>query len=226
MSFSIVPCLKKFNLDSENTCNLCRKRIIHEAELDTSSINPEEEICVITTLENVSSKYLLHPMRVFGLSVFIVFGSSLFTIEAQGQENLMNLQNNQRFVQAEIRGTVYDKETSEPLPFVKIKVKDHEFGCMSDLDGHFKLKLDVEHTSGPLTIQFLCVGFKDFELTTENKLKADEVLYLGDIFLEADYHSISVGILIETDPQINFDPDAHRSTTIKSEEIKRSPYRD
>ncbi|MGB0403803.1 MAG: carboxypeptidase-like regulatory domain-containing protein [Salibacteraceae bacterium] len=40
-----------------------------------------------------------------------------------------------------VSGYVYDQETSEPIPFVQIYVKGTKLGCLSDINGNFKLMI-------------------------------------------------------------------------------------
>ena len=61
-----------------------------------------------------------------------------------------------------ISGIVVDSTTKEPLPFVHIMaVGDAYTGAISDIDGHFTLKIDGKFD----TLLFSFVGYKDLSLT-------------------------------------------------------------
>ena len=42
----------------------------------------------------------------------------------------------------DVGGTVASKEDGQPMPFVNISVKGTTRGTVSDIDGHFNLKVD------------------------------------------------------------------------------------
>lgn len=58
-----------------------------------------------------------------------------------------------------LHGSVVDEETSEPLPFVNIGIKDQSTGTFSDSNGIYSLDLK----KGSYTIVFSCVGYNKIE---------------------------------------------------------------
>lgn len=234
MDFKINPCIKNFSLDEDNVCNLCSKRILQESELknlDTCSY--KGDICVQTSVRNLNDTYLSHPARVIRMAILIVFGSSLFTISGMAQDTIKNIQTTISeptpvVKQFDIRGRIIDKENDYELPFVKVLIEGTEQGCYSDFDGYFKLSLKEYEVNPPISIRLSYLGYEDVVIDMGHKttFMESEVIDLGTIEMSEDQNKIIVGIVIENIPTLDLDPDAHRSTKIGGDEIKKSPYRD
>ena len=236
MTPKIIPCLKDFSLDQENVCNLCQSKILTEREVNTEKFDPSGSKCVKTTVNNLYGGYLSHPSRTFAFAALIAFGTSLFTLDANAQEAVEQMQDTivpstpatEEYV--EIRGQLFDEETMEPLIFAKVFVGftgNYLLGCQTDFDGYFKLKVKPYEIAYILEhgINFSYVGYTSKKIEVQKSdLKLGHLLDLGEIKLEDDSCRIIVGIMIY-EPVIDKDPDAHRSTKIKFNEIKRSPYR-
>ncbi len=234
MDFKINPCLKNFTLDGNNVCDLCQKKLVTEKELATLDLScKDEEVCVITTVSRVNASYLTNAIRVARVAILIVFGSSLFTLRGFAQEAIAQLQSNlytsvEQTQEAIIRGSLIDKETGEPLPFANVYISHQGtlIGCVSDFDGKFSLQLPrIDELSLPITLKISLIGYESYEIQI-SKLIPDGIVVLDPIELGYDEDQFSVGLIFEPSPFHDImDPNAHRSTTIKSEEIKRSPYR-
>jgi hypothetical protein len=230
MNFEIVPCLKSFKLDQNNVCDLCQKRIVKESELTDSDLTSDDEVCVVTTIKRASAAYLTDPIRITRMAILVVFGTSLFSLNAIAQDTIESIQSTYQEQPAEyhfqINGTIYDKTYGEPLPFVTIRVKDTKLGCHSDFDGRFALKLTSYQVHYPLTLQVEYIGFETMEIVIDEPLKPDQIHFLGDIEMIEDHNTISVGIIIYEVPEFDImDPNAHRSTKIGGDELRKSPYR-
>jgi len=77
--------------------------------------------------------------------------------------------------QAIVRGTVYDDENAEPLPFLNVVVEGTSTGSTTDLDGSYTLKLDA----GTYTLVYSYLGYADKKITdvvlTEGETKLLDV---------------------------------------------------
>ena len=58
-----------------------------------------------------------------------------------------------------ILGTVTDKNTTEPLPFVKILVEGTEYGATTDFDGKYKLEIPT----GTYTLRATFTGYETIQ---------------------------------------------------------------
>lgn len=78
-----------------------------------------------------------------------------------------------------IRGTVYDSESGETMPFVKIAVEGTSFGSQTDLDGQFSISLPA----GTYDLKMTCAYF---ETTTFKgiEVKENEVTLLENLTLK------------------------------------------
>lgn len=232
MNFKINPCLKRFKLDANNVCNLCQKRILTEQELTQSNLNcPDNEICVITNINKINDDYLNHPVRIVRMAILIVFGSSLFTLNGIAQDTIKSIHNNidktdpPQSSMTIFKGRLLSEEDGLELIFASVIVEGTHMGVSSDMDGYFKLQVDKHSVPLPLKLKIRYIGYEEIVLDFGDDFKPGEIIELGDIYMKSDYDAISIGIIIQ-EPIMDKDPDAHRSTTFKREEIKRSPYRD
>jgi len=77
-----------------------------------------------------------------------------------------------------IKGTVYDKETLEPLSFVSIIINNSNKGGLTDIDGRFKLSSNEK----PITLKLSYVGYESVDYSIAEKkshfiyMKRTEVL--------------------------------------------------
>ncbi len=88
--------------------------------------------------------------------------------------------------QGVVRGTVYDKQLSEPLGFVTVQVQSQTStsfvgGAMTDADGKFRVE---GLKMGKYTLVLTYVGYKkatrDFEITANNSTKTFNIIYLTE----------------------------------------------
>ncbi len=61
-----------------------------------------------------------------------------------------------------VKGTIYYKETKEPVPFAYVKLKGVAYGTVTEYDGTFALKVPSKYADGVL--EFSYTGLKTFEL--------------------------------------------------------------
>lgn len=64
---------------------------------------------------------------------------------------------------AQIRGKIFDENTSDPLPFVNIGIKDTSIGAYTNEEGIFRLELPV----GQYTLVISSVGYEKIERTVQ-----------------------------------------------------------
>lgn len=237
MDFKINPCLKNFTLDKNNVCDLCQKRILKEKELADIDLNcTTEEICVITTNNRVNTNYILHPFRIFGISILLVFGGTLFSLNAHAQDTIKQIQDSLVVQQSSnqheytIKGTVVD-ENGEVVPFANVYIPNEDqtsiiTGQTTDLDGKFILKYipnAIGNDSVIININSVLYKNKRLAISKQSLLPAHD---LGVITMD-DSEIQLMGMMIPYEQRIiDPDPNAHRSTKIGRDELKRSPYRD
>ena len=85
-----------------------------------------------------------------------------------------------------VKGKVLDKQTSEPLGFVNVRITkkasgDYVGGTMTDADGNFNVK-DLKNDAYVLTLSF--VGYKDeerdFEISADNPKRTFTRIYMSE----------------------------------------------
>ncbi|MEO1256233.1 MAG: carboxypeptidase-like regulatory domain-containing protein, partial [Bacteroidota bacterium] len=74
-----------------------------------------------------------------------------------------------------VRGTVYYKETKEPVPFAYVKLKGVAYGTVTEYDGTFSLKVPSKYADGVL--EFSYTGLKTYDLPLHS-YKSEVKVYL------------------------------------------------
>ncbi len=82
------------------------------------------------------------------------------------------------YAQALIHGTVVDQEYNNPLPGATIAVKGSNLGTLTDLNGDFSLKVNVQN----VTLEISYVGYEKKEI--EVKVNGRKDVDLGTIYLK------------------------------------------
>jgi hypothetical protein len=240
--YKINPCIADFKLDKESICNLCKKKVLELSAYTEDEVvglinNTPEGVCGSGSISRMNTAYYLHPFRRFALALVIVFGSSLFVLDANAQDTIVKLQNeslNPVHLETQdktvISGIITEKETGEFIPFanVWIEVEGQMYGTTTDFDGKFNLNLNNITTSSitvQLNISF--IGYAKYvsspiTLIQGNQINAGTIELEEGARLEGDL--IIVGS-IRTSP-ISSDPDSHRKTTFKRKDIERIPRND
>lgn len=59
-----------------------------------------------------------------------------------------------------VKGQVIDEATSDPVPFVNIRLNDYYYGTSTNLEGRFELKLKSDRFSDNNELQISCIGYK------------------------------------------------------------------
>lgn len=101
------------------------------------------------------------------LVLFVII--SLATARAAGSSE-MNTQDQQSFIT--LKGKVVDRETGNPLIFATIALKGTNVATVSNLDGEFILKIDVE-VSDPF-IEITYIGYRNKEIPLVNLSQGEE----------------------------------------------------
>ena len=101
------------------------------------------------------------------LVLFVII--SLATASAAGSTD-MNTQDQQSFIT--LKGKVTDRETGDPLIFATIALKGTNVATVSNLDGEFILKIDVE-VSDPF-IEVTYIGYRNKEIPLSNLSQGEE----------------------------------------------------
>ncbi|MCB9194884.1 MAG: carboxypeptidase-like regulatory domain-containing protein [Flavobacteriales bacterium] len=232
MKFSIIPCLKSFDIDNNNVCNLCRQKILTENEVnEVKKRGKDEEICVRTSITNVSSSYFGNPLRIFTLSLLFIFGSSLFILDVKAQDtiNKMKSELNDQNINSPnfktISGKIIDKNNEE-LPFANIYLTLNGSiisGVTSDFDGNYKLTIDQKiNDSDILILNIRYIGYRSIEEIID--VNKGEIL-VRNYQLINDEDIIIVGLIIDEREKL-IDPFNTGTTKFSRQDITRSPYRD
>jgi len=79
-----------------------------------------------------------------------------------------------------IKGTVYDKETLEPLSFVNIIINNSNKGGGTDIDGKFKLK----STEKPVSLKLSYVGYESLNYVLTGKKEQSIFMKRSEILLD------------------------------------------
>ena len=157
--------------------------------------------------------------RRFLVILLLAFGSSLFTnVHAQTGKKDSTVK---EIVQdpIEIRGTVIDKENGERLPFVIVTISNGSdtVTAHTDFDGNYKMIIPDEWDvfSGQMEARY--IGYDKYSReVTWAKGKQNRV----DLELPVDDDLIIIGVVVPYDPPlIDKDPNAHRSTTLRRQDV-------
>lgn len=132
----------------------------------------------------------------------------------------MNSSKSENIDSTSLRGRIFDKETSEPLPFVSILVKGTSYGFESDMHGYFELKLaDILNQKDSITLEFYYTGYVPQEKTYKLNSIYDS---FEKIVMIADTNgleeAIVVGYVIYRSQTVNNTSDLHNT---KIEQIKK-----
>ncbi|MFT5601725.1 MAG: hypothetical protein ACI9N1_001973 [Flavobacteriales bacterium] len=230
--YKVNPCIDDFQLDQNRTCSICDRVVV-----DLTNASEDEVIelyranngnlCGSVKSSYFNRSYYLAPFKRFAFSLLLVFGSSLFVLDACAQDSIqaiqqeVNLDSSYNADSLLIKGKVLD-ENGEAIFSAKVYFEEggSMYGSITNFDGEYQIKLaDYKWKNDRLTLKVKSIqyGSQEVEIYKKNKqsytvnfeMSESELNLMG--FIIMDHHSISK------------DPDAHRSTTITSEEIKRLP---
>lgn len=228
---------KMSNLNQGKFCDKCSKKIHDltdksEAEIHQLYTENKGKLCGKIRLQQLNNSiYKQQKIKLakFCLALFLVFGGYLFKSELQAQ----NSANDSTVVTIDelrysyISGTIFEKKGKEPIPFATVyyEYKGEKYGTVTDFDGNFKLKVDLDSIqSASIDLKISALGYMKTKVTgVELSCGEKSVVNLE---LEFNSHEISLGIIISTPniPLINRDPESHGTTIITGEELRRSPY--
>ncbi|CAG5084341.1 TonB-dependent receptor [Parvicella tangerina] len=119
----------------------------------------------------------------------------------------------------EIKGTLFDEETNEPIPFANVYVisNGNTIGATTDLDGKFTIK-PLPAGTYDVTISTVEYGKK---ILSGLEVKPDEIAWTGDVTMVMgnmiDQIDISANKLIN--------PEETSKVNISADQIKNSPVR-
>lgn len=112
---------------------------------------------------------IMNLKRIFTCTILVLLAMQTITMSAQAQVN--------------VKGSVVDDATGEPLPGVNIRVKDKVVGTITVADGTFSLSVN---SSAPLTLIFSYVGYKAQEIeinqnsVTNLEVRMEESVLFGE----------------------------------------------
>ncbi len=94
----------------------------------------------------------------------------------------------------ELKGTVKDAETGEPIPFAPVWIEGTNIGIEADFDGNFSLKVHKSH--GKVTLITSYIGYEKDSTTID--LSSHKRADLNLIALEIDTHVMGLAIVTVT----------------------------
>lgn len=110
----------------------------------------------------------------------------------------------------DVGGTVASKEDGQPMPFVNISVKGTTRGTVSDIDGHFNLKVD---NGDVLVFSFLDCKTQEIKYTGQTDLN---VAMESDNMLLDEVVAVGYGTMKKSDL-------TGAVTTVKADALKKTP---
>lgn len=197
-------------------CEQCSTPVIDFTTSDKETIartirEADGEVCgrlKSTQLGNVKQNKVGRMLRRFCLAVVLVFGLALFnmpsalasSLQEQRSEFLQTNSDTVKNTEVVIRGTITDKETGEPLPFVNVLLEGYGalMGATTDFDGNYILRLKAQdYPDGKVNITVRNIGYQsamvteipvkpgavivqNFELSTEVQIIVGVVLFKRD----------------------------------------------
>ena len=93
-----------------------------------------------------------------------------------------------------VRGSVYNRETKEPLPFANVSVLGKSIGTISNNEGNFNIKILYKNITDTLVISY--IGYRNTYMPI-NQLSVLE----NKIYLEEDQYKIPEVVIRINDPQ-------------------------
>lgn len=118
---------------------------------------------------NENSKAMKRVIDITMIALILFTIISLVTASGAGNGELKD-QDPQTFIS--VRGKIVDNVTGDPLIFATIALKGTNVATVSNLDGEFTLKIDVE-VENPY-IEVLYIGYKNKEIPLSNLKTGDE----------------------------------------------------
>lgn len=240
--YKINPCVAEIELDQQSICNLCKKKVFDFTGMSNKEVVALAEknngnICGKSDISFMNTAYYLHPFRRFALALLIVFGSSVFTLSAQAQDTIAKIQRDTLFskpestIPTQIKGTVIDEKTNEPIAFANVWIENDGqiIGASTDFDGHFVIPISSsilnKNTTLSVNLNISIIGYG--KITIGNiYLEEGKIFEINQIKIKENVDLKILGIYIPYNENIRIlDPNHHRSTTIKREEIERFPGR-
>jgi hypothetical protein len=183
--FTILPCTEQFELDQNNICSKCQTKILSSEEINLTS-GDGGRVCVKGSLKNMNTHYVMDPFRVFAFSVILVFGSSLFTMEARAQSTAPVEISKEQTQGVKVSGTLHDENGIE-LPFANIAFYQKEIlidGVQTDIDGYFELTIAPQYLDKKVTVKIKYVGFDNLVIELSKKQLQSGHIDLGEIILK------------------------------------------
>jgi len=217
-------------------CDKCEKNVFDltsksETEIQQIYQDNNGKLCgriKLSQLGKESNTKAKQVLAKFCLALYLVFGGWLFNSNAIGQIAVPIAEEmvvGKVAPSNSITGKVIDKNTGEPLIGVAVyfTVNNNKIGATTDAKGNYTIYFG-RHTLAKDTIvlTYKSLGYSDYILKNVAIKVSD--LTLDAVKMDYDHDMILMGDIMYEPPIIEKDPNSQRSTTIKTEEIKRSPY--
>jgi hypothetical protein len=102
-----------------------------------------------------------------------------------------------------IKGQIFDESTNEPVPFIKVFLTEDplRYGCMSDFDGKFELKIDKKSLTDTSSITLRSMDYLEKTIVVKNtNLDSLNILRIEDsiVIIQNDprmYQTIGIVIM-------------------------------
>ena len=183
---------------SSDLCNSCKKEVVDFTNFSDKRLidyleNRNTNICgkinnhqLNRNLTPPSTYHLPQFSRLYKFLASILFASLISRVEGQEtipkepieqQETYIETTTLKRYFEyTTIKGRIFDESTNEPVPFVKISLTEDSlrFGCMSDIDGYFELKIKSDALTDTSSITLRSPEYLDKRVYL-NKSNIDEL---------------------------------------------------
>lgn len=214
-------------------CDKCAHDVVDFTDHDQQSIldtlkNAKGRVCGRfrpDQIVNTAFKDKIRVLRRFCIAAILAFGLSLFNMPKSLAASLKQVSEDSfNVTQVEvvngeiiIRGTVIEKDTGEPLPFVTIHFegKNGVVGCTSDFDGNYMLKFSEEQMGNKdITLNVRYIGYDEIKIEIPAKKLKPDVIYVQDIRMESQSCLGMPIIVVEKD----FHPYSNRTENLTFED--------
>ncbi len=124
---------------------------------------------------------------------------------------------NSTSAQGTIKGTVFNIENKEPIPFANVYIKygDQIIGAQSDFDGAFTIK---PIPAGTYSVIFSCVGFGE-KIITDVVIINDKITFLNGIEMSM---GVDIPTIVISDDKI-IDPEITSMRVLPADVLKSLP---
>lgn len=206
-------------------CHSCNKEVVDFTHFSDKRLidyleNSKISVCgkvnnhqLNRTLISPATYQLPQFSRIYKFIASILFATIITKVE--GQEPVQNesteqhqpstdvTTSNSRTENIIIKGQIFDESTNEPIPFIKVFLTEDplRYGCMSDFNGKFELKIDKKSLTDTSSITLRSMDYLEKTIVLKNtNLDSLNILRIEDpiVIIQNDprmYQTIGIVIM-------------------------------